>query len=386
MAAAKMPEGEKKPERLAELSKLIESALARHGASARSIAQRAGIGASHLSKFLKAQRSLKKAKLLILADLLGLDRHKVLRVAGLGSTEESALDLGRVTLLRTIDKFTLNVVVTPRFYDAALFMWIFSQQPLAAVGVETQLRRVEWGNVPAELASYSYSVGFHNQAPSFFPLRRWSHLALYKGYALVGRGNSSGRGKEAVAALLEQAHKKGKRLLLTATDQGAVNLLREVTGLGDNFELQIVSNPDVALESFRGGAGDLFLGGLPQRLALRKGEFRELIVHGKDFPRLYSIHSLICSERMLVEKRPLLHAIDALWYDTCRRLSSEAEFRVLVYEEICDLLERHGIEKHSFVQKDFEMLFTAAGRDLEVFAQTPADLWEEENKLRDEVA
>src|SRR5713226_3749488 len=117
MAAGDTREGEKKSGRGAELGKLIESALARHGASARAIAARAGIGASHLSKVLKAQRSLRKAKLVILADILGLNREKVLRLAGLGEMEQPRVDLGRVTLLRALEKFTLNVVVTPRFYD-----------------------------------------------------------------------------------------------------------------------------------------------------------------------------------------------------------------------------------------------------------------------------
>jgi transcriptional regulator with XRE-family HTH domain len=382
MAATKKPDAGRKSQGLAELGRLIENALARHGASARAIARRAGIGASHLSKFLKAQRSLKKAKLVVLADLLGLDREKVLRLAGLGTLEQLRLDLGRVTLLHTIDKFTLNVVVTPRFYDAAVFMWIFSQQPLTEVGVECQLRRAEWGNVPAELASYSYSVGLHNQTPGLFRLERWSHLCLYKGQALIGRGSSSAQGKEALATLTEQAKKRGQRLSLIATDGSMVDLLREATGVGENFEVQIIPNPDVALESFRAGAGDLFLGGLPQRLTLRKGEFREIITQGKEFPSLYSFQSLVCSERMLTEKRPLLHAIDALWYDTSRRLYTDAAFRGLVFDEICEHLERHGIEKHNFVKDDFEFLFSSAGLELEVFAQTPAHLWEEETKLR----
>src|SRR5437763_17207218 len=117
MPADHPPEGKKKSEGLAALGKLIESALALHGVSARAIAQRAGIGASHLSKVLKAQRSLRKAKLLVLADLLGLDREKVLRLAGFGGPDQAGVDLGRVTLLRTLnDKRTLTVVVTPRFY------------------------------------------------------------------------------------------------------------------------------------------------------------------------------------------------------------------------------------------------------------------------------
>src|SRR4051812_28267764 len=118
MPTSKPPDQPQQPPARAELGKLVESALARQGASARAIAARAGIGASHLSKFLKAQRSLRKAKLLLLTDLLGLDREKVLRLAGLGRAEKSWLDLGRVTLLRAMDKFTLNVVVTPRSYDS----------------------------------------------------------------------------------------------------------------------------------------------------------------------------------------------------------------------------------------------------------------------------
>jgi transcriptional regulator with XRE-family HTH domain len=382
MPAADPPAGQKPPEHRAELGKLIESALARHGASARAIAARAGIGASHLSKVLKAQRSLRKAKLLILADLLGLDREKVLRLAGFGKPEQPRLDLGRVTLLRAMEKFSLNVVVTPRFYDAAVFMWMFSQQPLAEVGVETQLRRADWANVPAELASYSYGVGFHNQIPGLFRLARWSHLCLDKRYALIARGTSSARNKEALSILSEQAKKRGKRLLLIASDQWTVDLLRQATGLAENLDVQIIPNPDVALESFRAGAGDLFIGGLPQRLALRRGEFKEVVVSGKEFPRLYSLNSLICSERMLAEKRPLLHAIDALWYDTCRRLYAEPEFRTLVFQEIHEILDRYGIERHSLVQADFESLFTSAGLEFEIFAQTPAQLSEEESKLR----
>ena len=263
LPAPNPPSDDKETERRSELSKLIESALSRHGASARAIAARAGIGASHLSKFLKAKRSLRRAKLTILADLLGLDRDKVLRLAGFGRLEKSRLDLGRVTLLRAIDKFTLNVVVTPRFYDAAVFMWLFSQQPLSEVGVQCQLRHVDWASVPAELASYSYSVGFHDQTPALFRLARWSHLCLYRGHAVVGRGKGSTRGIDALGALLEQARKKDKRLVLIAIDPSMVELLRRAAALMENFEVQIIPNPDIALQSFQAGAGDLFWADYP---------------------------------------------------------------------------------------------------------------------------
>ena len=59
------------------------------------------------------------------------------------------------------------------------------------------------------------------------------------------------------------------------------------------------------------------------------------------------MHSLICSQRVAEEKRALLHAIDALWYDTARRLYTEPEYRTLVFQEIGDLLERQAIEKHA---------------------------------------
>src|SRR5690349_9939810 len=101
MPTAHGPREPKKPEGLAQLAKLLESAVARHGTSARALAQRAGIGASHLSKVLKAQRTLRRAKLIVLADLLGLDREKVLRLAGFSGVPEPPVDLGRVTLLRT---------------------------------------------------------------------------------------------------------------------------------------------------------------------------------------------------------------------------------------------------------------------------------------------
>jgi hypothetical protein len=346
------------------------------------VATRAAIGASHFSKVLKARRTLKRAKWMAIADLLGLDREKVLRLAGWSDVEQPRLELGRVTLLRTLDKFTLNVVVTPRFYDAALFMWIFRQQPLEEIGVETQLRRVEWSSVPTELASYTYSVGFHDQTPGLFRLVRWSHLCLYKGDTLIGRGAGQVHGQAALELLADQAKKKGRRLSLVAVDPGAVEHLRAAAGLEQTLEVQIIPNPDVALEMFRAGAGDLFLGGLPQRLALQKGEFKELIVHGREFPRLYSFRSLICSERMFAEKRPLLHAIDALWYDTCRRLTEDAGFRGAVFAEICDTLERHGVEKHNLVKEDFDSLFSPAGLEWEVFAQTPTHLWDEENRIR----
>jgi transcriptional regulator with XRE-family HTH domain len=376
MAPGKAPEHAPKPDKLAELGKLIESALARHGASARSIAQRAGIGASHLSKFLKAQRSLRQAKLMILADLLGLDRDKVLRLAGFGRAQIPRVELGRVTLLRALEKFTLNVVMTPRFYDGALFLWLFSQQPFAEVGVQCQIRRAEWGTAPAELASYGYSVGLHSHLPSQLGLVRWSHLCLDKGAALIGRG------REALAHLLEQAKRRNRRLSVIAIDATLFGSVKQQAGLDHTFELQIIPNADVALESFQAGAGDLFLGGLPQRLVLRRGEYRELVAHGKDFPRLYSFQSLICSTRMLEEKRPLLHAIDALWYDVCRQLYAYPNFRTLVFEEILELLDGHGIERHHLIKEDFEWLFTPEGKELEVFAQTPAQLLDEESALR----
>ena len=51
--------------------------------------------------------------------------------------------------------------------------------------------------------------------------------------------------------LTDQAKKRGQRLLLVAIDQSMVDLLRDSTGLGDNFGVHIIPNPDVALESFQ---------------------------------------------------------------------------------------------------------------------------------------
>jgi len=329
-----------------------------------------------LSKVLKAKRSLRRAKLLVLADLLGLDRDKVLRLAGFGRAEQPALELSRVSLLRTLDKFTLNVVVTPQFYDAALFAWIFSHQPLAEVGVDCQLRRSDWANIPAELASYGYSVGLHDQTSQLFRLERWSDLCLYRGDALVARGRTGAKGSAGLHTLVDQARRRGKRLSVVTMASSTAAFLEEKSGLVGDFDLQIIPNPDVALETFKSGAGDLFLGGLPQRLHLRHGDFRELVAFGPGFPKLFSFHSLICSQRILTEKRPILHAIDALWYDTCQRLYTQPEFRKQVFDEICDLLERQGIEKHSLTREDFDTLFSNQGAEFEVFSQKPADLRE----------
>jgi hypothetical protein len=64
-----------------------------------------------------------------------------------------------------------------------------------------------------------------------------------------------------------------------------------------------------------------------------------------------------------------------------RLRSGQAEFRNLVFEEILSLLQRHGIEKHNLVKDDFERLFTMAGREFEVFAETPCQLWEEARRV-----
>jgi transcriptional regulator with XRE-family HTH domain len=380
-----MPDSKKQRRRdpdLVALGKMIGGALSRQGLSARSVAQRADIDASHLSKVLRGDSSLRQQKLLALIDLLGLDRNKVFGLAGFAKVEKSPLDLGSVTLLRTLrEPFSLNVVVTPNFYDSAVFMWMFSKQPLAEIGVHCQLHRADWGSVPDNLASYRYSVGFHGRriVRRGIPVRVWSYLCLYTGYALIARGKEVTF--EKMRDKLEELNRAGKKMVLVTIHEHAIDLLRRP--LGNNaaaaIDLEPQPNPDVALDVFRMGLGDLYLGGLPQRLALRNADFSEIVTLNKEDEkrrRLYTLNALVCTQAMMEEKAALLHAIDALWYTTSRKLYTDQGFRETVFDEILELHERLQLERHSLVKSDFNHLFSEEGRQYEIFAQTPADLWE----------
>lgn len=380
----------KQREDLAKLSLLIREALNQLGQPAAQVAKAAGIHPSHLSQALNRKKALSRQKLIALAGQLRVPQKKLLQAAGYPVEDGLEIDLGNVTILHGLGGLPLKIVTDPRFIDSAVFMWIFSTQPFKAMGIDCELVKVDWHKVPEEVATNQYAIGFYNRRASvkrgtlkLYQVRYWSDLCLYRGYALMAHRNNELQEPVTLTAansylknLIHGRRRSGRKT--TIVSMGADTVWRLTNPLtpdlnDDNFIVESLGDPDFALSQFLNGVGDLFVGGLPQRLAARKMGCHE-VLSSQNNPLLFSLNSLICSETMFEERKPILTAASALWFDTISKLKINQEFRQQVTQAIPQLLRNLSIEKHNLNEEFFQTIFSETGSTYEFFPDRPTDL------------
>jgi transcriptional regulator with XRE-family HTH domain len=377
------------------LAKLVREALKTLNMPKGEVAKKAGITPSHLSHVLRKAKSLSKEKLLSLGDVLKIPRDQILSVAGFAASEESGIDLGNVTLVRSLGGPRMKVVTDPRFIDSAIFMWIFSTQPFREIGIEWDLANTDWGKVAPEVASQKYAVGFYNRkavvsrgTKPLYNVKYWTDLCLYKGYALLARPNDrerSGtldldRGRKYLRALIKRS--KDRRPIIVS--MGTEPVWRLMTSLvpeliPKNFKVDTYANPDFALNQFlKEKVGDLYVGGLPQRLFAKEEGCVEVLSFENN-PLLFSLNSLICSEEMVESQKPILSTISSLWFHTVGRMKREPNFRALVVRGIQSMLIDLKIDNHNLRKEYFDMLFSETDDEnaYESFPNHPSELLDE---------
>lgn len=289
-------------------------------------------------------------------------------------------------------KSSLKVVTDPRFLDSCLFMWCLSSQPLRSFGWNCDLQPVEWRSVPERLASSANSIGFYNrrvlltyEGQRLYDLSVWSDLCIYRGYALLARGKgqsvqlSLAEGRQMLADLKVEAKSQGRKPTIMCMGADSVWILRtpltpELSS--GEFEIQEFNNPDLGLETFLRGFGDLYIGGLPQRLLARERGCIE-VLSSQSNALLFSVNSLICSKDLVGTDTRVLSAVTSLWYDTLARLESDAAFRDEVAEACIALLSDLKIEGHHLTLEAFRHVLGQAPGRYEAFPPKPAGIVDE---------
>lgn len=359
--------------------------------TAAALADSAGIARSHLSHVLKGEKSLGPEKIRKLAEITGAQEKELLQAAGyLRST--SVID--QIVRLNRGSR-SITVITDPRFLDSALFLWLFRSQTLEGLGIEWIIQPAPWDLVPRKVDQTPNSIGFYNRrrekrigetvvaAPAF-----WADLSVYEGYALIARKadvkDLCDRSPiEKVMIYLKKLmddRKPDQPVIVSIEGEVEKQLgtpLTKELGWDRNFDILPVSDPDEALRMFLGGAGDFFVGGLPQRhkAELDKGCVSLISLHNDPF--LFSLNSLICSQDVFAEEKILLGTITSVWFEVCTALRSIEgnEFRASVYSEIDSmLLDELHLRGHSITFELMDSVFGTkhGGNPLEFFPRRPA--------------
>lgn len=329
--------------------------LIRAGADGRGItmadaARQAGIDPAQLSKFLRVTKGIAKTKLTALASVLKVPVDDLLSAAGYAGTQanEFAPALKGVLISESFQGRKLRVVSDARFFDSCLFLWLFYTQPFREVGIECELDFADWQNVPLRVATRDWSIGFYNRAASETPgvpdfgVNYWADLAVYRGYSLLVSKKHDTKGydvktlKGAVDFLKHLRKAAGPRPTIVTVGADMTWRLRNNALIGSalaGFEFELVPDADVALEQFLAGFGDLFVGGLPQRLAATKAKCVEVLSFDNN-PLLFSLNSLIYSGDKKDQPPPaVLAAATSLWYQTIARAKAEPPYRAELVEQ-----------------------------------------------------
>jgi hypothetical protein len=178
--------------------------------------------------------------------------------------------------------------------------------------VRIDLRQVDWSSIPYVVARAENVISYYNRrllSDITTPVKIWGNFCCYRGYALIGRKDKFSMplpdlesANQALDLLSEAAPLK---IITMGSD--TISVLKTVlTPLLNSKRVLTESHPpDHALERFLGGRGDLFIGGLPQRLACaRNGDTVEVITSDTN-PLWFGIDAMIYKGD-LVEEEVLL--------------------------------------------------------------------------------
>ena len=368
--------------------RLIEDALKKRDMSRSAVARRAAIDPGHFSRALEGDKSLGRDKVLALATFLAIPRNELLIAAG-HEPEESPVNIDDLALVRSEYGLPLRVVTDPRFVDSVMFMWIFSQQPFRQVGIECELVKTDWANVPRMVGSANRpAIGFYNRRSTlrrgekaYLQVNYWTDLCLYKGYALVARPRalkedlkSIADAKKYLARLIEQRPGGPKPTIITMSGDTYWRLYTALTPLVETnaFAFEQILDPDLALRTFlTDGVGDLFFGGLPQRIAARASECRE-VLNFENNPLLFSLNSLIYSDT-LQNRLGIVSAASGLWFKTIAQAMNDSAYRAMAQKGCMRLLQELEVEQHTLTEDLIGDVIS--GRKYEVFPERPTVLF-----------
>ena len=375
----------------AKFKRLVEEAVKRLALTQSAVARRAGIDAGHLSRALQLQggKALGKDKVLALASVLSIPKNELLNAAGY-QPDGPAVNINDVSLLRSEGGPPLRIVTDPRFVDSAIFMWIFSEQPFRQIGMDCDLVKTDWANVPHAVASgNSPAIGFYNRRAAlrrgphrFVRVNYWTDLCMYKGYALMARPGAAerdfgtlGEAEKFLKKLIADHRSGSKATIITIGGDTMWRLYTPLTPVlrDADFAFEHIPDADLALRTFLEGAGDLFLGGLPQRLAARKVGCYEVLSFANN-PLLFSLNSLIFSEA-LKDRQGIMSAASGLWFKTIAQAKADPSAMKSLQNGCLRLLDNLKVDQHCITADLIAEVLS--DERYEVFPDRPTDLFDE---------
>jgi transcriptional regulator with XRE-family HTH domain len=386
-------------ENRSKVAELIREGLRVSGLPKAVVAERAGVHPSHLSKLINKSKSLSREKLLALADVLQISRAAILEAAGYTSAELESV-LSNLTLLPKAGGTPLKVITDPKFPDSAFWMWVFGRQPFRPIGIECELVKTHWRLIPAEVAKEPYAIAFYNRRAAvrsgdrkLYKVQYWTDLSLYRGYAVLASRKAELKApipfNKAGEYLRELARKKPKPVLVCIGADTAWILTRSfVHGLNiQDFEIEFFADADDALRQFvENDLGDLFIGGLPQRLQAVKNGCAEVLTFANN-PLLFSINSLICSEEMFRTSKPILSAATSIWFQAISELTlndKDETFRNKIVNAILQMVDNLGVTDASLSAEVLRQVLPPKTL-YEIFPAQPTDLVDEVLTISEQV-
>ncbi len=244
--------------------------------------------------------------------------------------------LFRFDLLRPTHYRKFVICTDSRFIDSSIFLLAAERAAHRLKSTDLVLAHREWSRVPSYVAEVSNAIGYFNRRSSYTSLEpsaieSWGNLCFYKGYAILGRTSriaasptSIEESNRVLDRLLSEAAGRGRRLVIMT--MGVDAIWRFASPLLFNFDITRceIREDDVesAADRFLGGEGDLFIGGLPQRLrCMESGKCVEIVTSEYD-PTLFAVNSMIVKSSDVETVRDVLNAIFDEWGKLTRELEA----------------------------------------------------------------
>ena len=367
----------------------VNDALRRRGLSLSGAARALGVSPGQLSRVLHLRRSASEELVIGLASLLQVPKDQLIALANLPPKSKQGIP----TTGRRRGRGEIEVFTDPRFLDSALFAWILAAQPLAELGFQCKLIEVPWRQVSERVAhSTRPAIGFCNRrskpqmrSHELYPaLEVWQDLTIYTGYAILarrGKVSEAPRSVEAantvLASIVSHAKPSKPRLVSFGSDS-TWRIPTELTPLltPEFFDFLRETDADSALTSFLAGVGDLFVGGLPQRMAA-EAQGCVPIVHYEINPALFSLNALVYGPKVaeLSDRHQLLSMVCSAWFSSIERLDLDSSYCHTATEAIPTLLDELCISNHRLTHEFLkQMLPPKQVCRYELFPHSPADL------------
>lgn len=266
---------------------------------------------------------------------------------------------------------TIDVITDGSFIDTAVFILAVIDASKVSPAATIRVRQVDWASVPYEVAKATNAIAYMNRRsiPDVAGgVQLWSNLCSFHGYALMGRPADFPTAPADLASANSALEKLayGRRLKIITFGSDSVDVLRTpLTPIFDSDRVTIESLPvEHALDRFMNGRGDLFIGGLPQRLICVQNGLVEVLTSQIN-PLMLGIDALVYKGEVAL---PILEAISTSWSRMSRRLAANEHYCRGVHQNWTEIARILDI-RPTFGEREFLVAtHSKAGSYLKFFA------------------